>query len=155
MRRFAVGLFLVVGLVLAADDAKDKDLVKKEAEKLQGTWQLVELEQSGRKSGKDAIKTDKMVVTGDKYVLTLTGNTSEGVQEIDPGKKPKWINATTTKGEGKGQTYLGIYEVDGETYRECYAPPGRERPKEFKTDEAGGQILFVWKKAKDKDKEAE
>jgi uncharacterized protein (TIGR03067 family) len=142
--------FLVaVGLLQAADD-KDKERVKKETEKLQGTWKLVALEQNGNKQPPDAIKNDKMIVTGDKYVLTLGGEHSEGVQKIDPGKDPKWIDATTTKGEGKGQTFLGIYEVDGDTYRECYGLPGKERPKAFKTLPGSGQIMFTWRKQTDK-----
>jgi uncharacterized protein (TIGR03067 family) len=89
-----------------------------------------------------------MTVKGNKYELVLHGRKSEGTQKIDPAKKPRHIDATTTKGEGEGQTYLGIYEIDGDTYKECYASPGRERPTTFDAKEGSGHILFVWKREK-------
>ena len=45
---------------------------------------------------------------------------------------------TVVKGQGKGQTVLGIYALEGETLKLCYALPGRERPKTFTTAEGSG-----------------
>jgi hypothetical protein len=42
----------------------------------------------------------------------------------------------------------GIYEVEGDTFKLCYAAPGEARPKEFATKAATGLTLAVWKKAK-------
>jgi hypothetical protein len=44
---------------------------------------------------------------------------------------------------------LAIYEwVDDDTYRVCYDPSGKARPKEFKAPAGSGYILHVWKRAK-------
>ena len=41
-----------------------------------------------------------------------------------------------------------IYELDGDTFKLCYAAPGEERPKEFSAKGANGITLAVWKRAK-------
>ena len=42
----------------------------------------------------------------------------------------------------------GIYEIDGDNYKVCFAPPGKDRPKEFSSKGDEGLTLSVWKKAK-------
>jgi hypothetical protein len=49
--------------------------------------------------------------------------------------------------EGK-KTALGIYELSGDTYKLCYAPPGKDRPKEFSAKEGTGYTLSVWQRKK-------
>ena len=46
---------------------------------------------------------------------------------IDPTKKPKTIDYAMTEGFTKGKTQLGIYELDGDTFRSCFAPAGKRR----------------------------
>jgi hypothetical protein len=42
-----------------------------------------------------------------------------------------------------------IYEFDGmDTYKVCFDPAGKGRPKEFSTTSGGCKILHVWKRAK-------
>jgi hypothetical protein len=44
---------------------------------------------------------------------------------------------------------VAIYEwVDGGTYRVCFDPSGKGRPKGFKTAPGSGHILHVWKRSK-------
>ncbi len=42
----------------------------------------------------------------------------------------------------------GIYEVNGDTYRYCIAPAGKDKPNEFSSKEGSGHILMVLKREK-------
>lgn len=120
---------LSVGLLMAAD-AKD-DAVKKDTEAMQGKWQLVSLERDGKSVDvpKDAVR----VVKDDTYTITpRPGVTIEGTYKIDPTAKPKTIDITPTTSDNKGKTALGIYEIDGDMLKICWAPSGKDRPTEFK-----------------------
>jgi uncharacterized protein (TIGR03067 family) len=140
-------LIVSVGLLVGADDAKDD--VKKDQDKMQGTWKLVSGEQNGEAIPEDVLKTGKLVVTGDKYTIKFADYDAEGTQKIDPTKKPKTIDSMNTGGQGQGQTFQGIYEVHDETLKQCFGEPGGDRPTEFTTKSGNGRYMFVWKKAKD------
>jgi uncharacterized protein (TIGR03067 family) len=137
---------LTAGLLVAAD-AKD-DAVKKEMDALQGKWQLVSLTRDGKEVdvAKDAVR----VIKGDTYKINPRPDvTIEGTFRIDPTAKPKQIDTTPTTGDNKGKTALGIYEIDGDTLKICWAPAGKDRPTEFKSAEGSGVFLAVHKKAKE------
>src|SRR5262249_45019185 len=128
----------------AADAPKDE--VKKDLDKLQGTWKLVSGEQEGEAMAEDGLKAAKLTVTGDKFSIKLGDFEGDGTQKLDPTKKPKTVDAVGTGGQTQGMTYLGIYEFSGDSLKQCYAQPGDERPKEFTTKSGTGRFLFVWKK---------
>jgi uncharacterized protein (TIGR03067 family) len=133
--------------LLAAADAKD-DAVKKDMDALQGKWQLVSMQRDG--DAVDVSKDATRVITGDKYELTLRpGLAIKGTYKIDPSARPKKMETTASNGPYKDQELLGIYELSGDTLKICYAPPGKERPTEFKTKEDSGWILTVHKKTKE------
>jgi hypothetical protein len=52
------------------------------------------------------------------------------------------------EGQFEGKTMLGIYDLQGDTLRFCFADPGKERPTNFTTKAGDGRTLSVWKKAK-------
>jgi uncharacterized protein (TIGR03067 family) len=136
---------LAAGLLVAAD-AKD-DAAKKDMDALQGKWQLVSLERDGKSVDvpKDAVR----VVKGDKYTINpRPGVTIEGTFKIDPTTKPKQVDATASAGPNKGKTMMGIYEIDGDTLKICYALPGKDRPTEFGSKEGSGWIYAEHKKVK-------
>jgi uncharacterized protein (TIGR03067 family) len=137
---------LTAGLFLAAD-AKD-DAVKKDMDAIQGKWSVVSMDHDG-----DALKISKdanRVIKGDKYALTLlTDVTIEGVFTIDPTTSPKQIQTTASSGPYKDKELLGIYELNGDTLKFCFAPPGEKRPTEFKSKEGTGWILVIHKKVKE------
>src|SRR5947209_2611728 len=141
-------LIVAAGLLIAADDKGDA--AKKDAEKLQGTWKLVSLEVDGKKATKGEIKKEqKMVVEKDKFSSTVDDKHSfKGTFQLDTAKKPKTVDVLVTEGEFKGKTLLGIYEVDNDTLRACYAPPGKERPTEFVSKPGSGTYLYSYQREK-------
>ena len=146
MRWVLLPAALTAGLFVTAD-ARD-DAVKKDMDALQGKWQLVSMQRDGE--AVDVSKDAARVIKGDKYELTLRpGLSIEGTYKIDPTAKPKKMETTASTGPYKDQELLGIYELSGDTLKICYAPPGKERPTEFKTKEGSGWILTVHKKMKE------
>ncbi len=144
MKRHA-WLVLVVGLLLAADDPKDE--VKKEQDKLKGTWTVESSERKGQASeeGKDA----EVTFEGDKItVKTAEGKEHKGTYKIDPTKKPKTIDITPSGGDNKDKVHLGIYELDGDTLKVCYNHPDKERPTAFSTKADSEEVLYVLKRKK-------
>jgi uncharacterized protein (TIGR03067 family) len=146
MRWMLLPAALTAGLFVPAE-AKD-EAVKKDMKLLQGTWSLISLERDGVAAPlpKEAVR----VITDDKYAMTLKpGLTIEGTYTIDPAAKPKRMETTPSSGPYKDKPLLGIYELDGDTLKICYASPGKERPTEFTSKEGSGWILSVHKRAKD------
>jgi uncharacterized protein (TIGR03067 family) len=131
MRLFVL-LPLVCGLLIAADTVK-KD-AKADKEKLQGTWKLPEVE-------------GQMVIEGDKYTFKAGGSEEQGTMKLDPSKTPKTIDIQITEGNDKGKTQLGVYEVDGDTFKLCVGQAGgTDRPTAVEAKD--NAFLFVFKRDK-------
>ncbi|MBI3409234.1 MAG: TIGR03067 domain-containing protein [Planctomycetes bacterium] len=149
MKRQAV-LLLCAGFMsagfLAAGDTPEKKALQKEWAKLEGTWIVVAQESNGVKSDDDDVKTlGKVTLKDGKYTWD---SGSGGTMVIDPTKKPKHVDYAIVDGLGIVHTYLGIYELDGDTFRDCYAPPDMARPTEFKTAPNSGHVTMVHKREK-------
>jgi hypothetical protein len=43
---------------------------------------------------------------------------------------------------------LGIYELEPESYKVCFAPAGTPRPTNFSSEPGSGQILQIWERQK-------
>jgi uncharacterized protein (TIGR03067 family) len=147
-----LGLALIaMALFATAGDSKD-EAIKKDRKLIEGTWRVVALEVDGNKaSDEDAKKI--AVVNGPDGTWTLFSDGKEigkGTNSFDPTKKPKTIDFTQTEGEGKGNLYLGIYELGENTRKLCFAPPGKDRPTEFVSMPGTDHILVTFERVKDK-----
>ena len=139
-------------LVLLLGAAEPADDVKKELAKLEGNWSMVSGEREGQKLPDDLVKDAKRVSKGNETTVSIGGQVFiKATYTIDPGKKPKRIDYTVTEGANKGKKLLGIYELDGDTVKFCFAGPDQERPKEFKTEADDTRTMSVWKKEKKKE----
>ncbi|MDB5307548.1 MAG: hypothetical protein JWO38_1750 [Gemmataceae bacterium] len=146
--RLCISMGLVVSLLIAADAPK-KDAAKDE-EMFQGTWKLGAGEAEGKALSEKQLKEGKLVIKDDKYMVTLADKgTVKGTQKLDPTKKPKTIDIVDASGPNKGKTCLGIYELKGDEFRACFAPPGMPRPTKFATGSDSGQWIHVWKRVKE------
>jgi uncharacterized protein (TIGR03067 family) len=145
-KKFLIGLVAVtISLAWAADDQE----VKKEMAVLQGEWSMVSGSADGQPMPDEMRKQMKRVCKGDETLTTMGGQMFMKAKiAIDPSKKPKTIDYRMTDGFTKGKTQLGIYEVDGETFKSCFAKPGAERPADFTSKPGDGRTLSVWKRAK-------
>jgi uncharacterized protein (TIGR03067 family) len=140
--------FLAVGLLIAADEKKD-DLAKKDVEKLQGEWTMESHEFNGEKSVEENIKQYKRTVKGDHFTVVFGDRTVvEGTFTLDASKKTRTIDITLESGEAKGKKMLGLYEIDGDTYKVCLAAPDIDRPTEFVSKPDSSHAVTVWKRVK-------
>jgi len=76
--------------------------------------------------------------------------TYKGTFSIDPGKNPKTIDIKFTEGPEKGNTSLGIYELDGEDFKLCLTVTAKDRPTEFAAKAKSGLGLETLKREKAK-----
>ena len=128
------GLF-AISLVFAQDKKDDK---------LDGKWLVISVERDGKAD--DALKGGVRVIAGEKYTLSdKNGKATPGTFKIDPTKKPKTIDMIPAEGQYKGKTLLGIYEIDSQTLKICFAEPGKERPTAFASK---GAVLAIHKREK-------
>lgn len=144
-------LVLAAGILLGADAPKEEknEAVQNELIVLEGTWNVVEAERSGKKSPAEELEKAKpqLIFKGDKLTsksLDSKGKEKEGPQssvKLDPEKMPRTMDLVGFPKPGK--TALAIYELKGDTLKICM---GEERPKEFKGD--GGAGLLILKRQK-------
>ena len=115
--------------------------------KFQGTWVAVAFEKEGVTTPEEHLGAVRLVIDGDRYRYSEPGGGFEGRFRLDPTKRPKEIDSIPTTGEHRGKVAPGIYEIDGETHRVCFALPGSEdRPKALADSPGEGCRLYVMKK---------
>jgi uncharacterized protein (TIGR03067 family) len=139
--------------VFAAASGQDA-ASKSDLDKLQGTWVTESLVNDGKtlvdeKSPPKAGPATKLAYEGDKWLIKVGDKTvASGVFKIDATKKPKEIDILDKTGAKNDKTQLGIYELQGDTYRYCLAPAGKPRPTEFASKAGSGHSLGVMKREK-------
>lgn len=133
---------LIIPASLSAAEGKDG------LDEFQGSWVQVSKVRDGEKQ---EVKKSIVTFKGDKFQTVAGGKTVEsGTIKVDPSKKPKAYSVTIT-GEfaEKGNTYNGIYELEGDTLKTCVnTNAGKEGPSEFASKPGTGHQLIVWKRAK-------
>jgi uncharacterized protein (TIGR03067 family) len=132
-----------ISLVRAADN----EAVKKDLAQLQGEWTMVSASADGQSMSEDMLKQMKRVCKGDELTVTMGDRVYLKAKiAIDPSKKPKTIDYDMSEGFIKGKKQLGIYELNGDTFKACFNAPGAERPKELKSGD--GLTFSEWKRTK-------
>lgn len=134
---YCVAAALVVSPVLA-DDA-EKDL-----KKLVGTWEEVSHTANGKAKAADELKGNTVVIDASgKWEARKDGTVVlKGTVKLDPAKKPRAADWTI---EGSDVVVKSIYEVDGDTWKHCFAVG--ERPAAFESKE-GSEVFYAVLKRK-------
>ena len=143
--RFILSL-LVVGLVIVPRVA-GQEIVKKELEKLQGTWMFDSYEENGKQTPAAELK-DKRIFFGASQFIVKQGEelVQVGSVKLDPVDGHRDFDATVAAGPNKGTVMRGIYTLKDNVLKVCLDPDGNERPKEFKTTAESGYLLVVYKR---------
>src|SRR5262249_36521393 len=96
----------------------------------QGSWTVTSALVNGKpeveiQGGKFLFKDGKLTLRArDQVIVELSC-------KVDPTKKPRAIDLTFTR-EGKEETALGIYELEGDVLKLCLRKPTEKgRPTEF------------------------
>jgi len=144
-----LGRLLVVAAVLVSFVGVGHADEKKELEAVKGTWTLTKHEIDGNDAG--GTEDSKLAVTldGEKYAVRLADVVvQEGRMKLDTSKSPRTIDLAIGEGQNKGVTMLGIYRIDGDTFKACFDITGKARPTEFKTSADSNRLLVEAKRMK-------
>jgi len=146
--RIVQSLMFSLSLTTWADDAQKGDAQTSDADAIQGKWLPSEAEIAGKKYPDEVRKTITLEIKDGKYTVTAGPELDRGTVKLDPSAKPKTLDVTGTEGPNKGNTFLAIYELDGDTLRICYDLSGKGRPTEFKTKPDTKLFLVTYKRDK-------
>jgi uncharacterized protein (TIGR03067 family) len=110
-----------------------------------GPWRAISLVKDGKKTPQDQLEAlgNKLEYNG-SVMVQKEGDAIQAHIKLDATKKPKHAEITFLQGEFEGQKALGIYKLDDDTLRLCYAPPGKDRPTEFSSNPGSGHVLIVY-----------
>jgi RNA polymerase sigma factor (sigma-70 family) len=118
--------------------------------RLQGSWNLTAIEVEGQKQPENGFKGSRMVLEGTTLTFfTAQGERAcEGTVNVNAASTPKTLDLLFTEGPSKGHLSLGIYELEGDTWKICLNAPGyRVRPREFATRAGGPSMVETLKRA--------
>jgi uncharacterized protein (TIGR03067 family) len=144
--RLLIGLATMALLSAWADDNQP---IKGDLAKLQGEWLMISGTADGFQIPDAMLPNSKRICKGDELTATVGGQLVMKARiTIDPTQKPKTIDYQVIEGPTKDKKHLGIYEVDGDTMKSCFAAPGAERPSDFTSKLGDKRTLTVWKRSK-------
>jgi uncharacterized protein (TIGR03067 family) len=110
--------------------------MKKDLDLLQGTWAVSALELDGQSMAAPA--GANIVIEGSRFTSTGMGAEYSGTLEVDPSAKPARIDMKFDTGPEKGNVNLGIYQLDGDSWKLCLATRGTVRPAKFQSTAGSG-----------------
>jgi uncharacterized protein (TIGR03067 family) len=138
-----LAILLLIGGGAPGEDQNNKDL-----EKIQGDWAQVSMVVDGEKLPDDEAQALFRSMKDDQYtIFRFKKAIGKGTFKLDASKKPKTIDAATTVG-GRNLVLLGIYELDDNSLKLCFAAPGKPRPTEFTAKKGSEHRLSVWEREK-------
>lgn len=116
---------------------------KTDLDRFQGTWYLVAGVKDGNVLPEDKVKQMTIDIKGDTFRfpgLAMDDTSKEGTIKLDENKTPKEIDAISPTKE----VMLGIYRMDDNGYKVCFAPAGKPRPTDIRSEPGSGYILQSW-----------
>ncbi|MCA9124245.1 MAG: TIGR03067 domain-containing protein [Planctomycetaceae bacterium] len=147
MRSLLFALLAAIPVLASANDT-DMKALQRDRKLIEGTWRVTSLEINGERSKEeDAAKLTVVNDNDGTWSVRSEGNEiGKGTSTFDATKKPKTIDFTPAEGGGKGQQFLGIYELGKNTRKLCFAPPGKDRPVEFSSTRENQCILVTFER---------
>jgi uncharacterized protein (TIGR03067 family) len=141
------GIILVCLTATALPGADDVDLGQRT--KFSGVWKGFTVEGRGENPDRGPVKLELTItektMKGLEFKGTNVVNHGEGEYVLDLGQDPKYLDAWKTNENGRKQSFLGIYSLEGDTLKWCVSPR-KTRPTEFRTGDGG--FLLILKRQK-------
>src|ERR1035441_907891 len=105
---------------------------------LQGVWTIAAMEVDGQSMTAAVLGDAHIVIKGSRFTSTGMGAVYEGTLELDASTSPARIDMKFDAGPEKGNTNLGIYQLDGDSWKLCLATRGTVRPASFSSTAGSG-----------------
>jgi uncharacterized protein (TIGR03067 family) len=138
-------LTAVVALFLSSMSAAETETAKKDLAQLQGKWAMVSGGAGGEFVNSVIVTNSYRVCDGNQTTVVVGGQLLMKANfTLDASTTPKSINYQVTAGPNTGKSQLGIYELEGDILRFCFAAPGNARPTDFITKPGDGRTSSVW-----------
>ena len=134
-----------IGLLIGACNlqAQAPAAPKTDLDRFQGTWYLVAAVEDGKSLPEDKVKQETIVFKGDTFRFpgsAADATSKAGTFKLDENKTPKEIDSISKD----KVVMLGIYRMDDNGYKICFAPPGKPRPTDIRSEPGSGYILQSW-----------
>jgi uncharacterized protein (TIGR03067 family) len=151
MHRVMRGLGGIVVMVAMAGFASAEQLsavaVAQDSATLVGTWQAVSIEADGNTSRPEDVAKFKVVNTGDGgWTIFAEGKmVAKGTNKLLSRSVPKEIDfvVTETPDGAVARRHQGIYELEQDKRRLCFASPDAPRPTAFAAPKGSGHVLVT------------
>jgi uncharacterized protein (TIGR03067 family) len=133
---------ITICFVFAIQTADDDD--RQDLAKLQGTWTAVSFVRRGETvTSAEKLKGIGFVVKDNKYYQgKLSAKHVYQEFKLDAGKTPKEIDFVNVQLNSR-TVLLGIYDLDGDRLKLCYAAVSGSRPTEFTIKRGDNQYLWI------------
>ena len=117
---------------------------------LAGTWNLIRSVNQGVKSEKEKTRGSKVIVR-ENEISIFDADKNELYRceyQFDTASEPNTITMKSTTPGQPSATALGIYRLEDDKWTLCYALPGNQRPKKFKSTKEDHTMLMVMRRPK-------
>ena len=142
------GVLVLLAHILVAADSSAQTGVRKDVDQIQGTWKIVALEYNGKQAPPEIVATLKLVFKNDTLAF-LPGEPgfTNYKFKLDPTTKPAGFAMTHADGVKVGNTQHGIYSLEGDRLRICFAS-GNKIPTVFVAGAKSAQTMYTLKREK-------
>lgn len=142
-------IVLAAGLVLAGM-GRGQDSSGEELKKLRGAWNPAAMSLDGVPVSEGDLKKFQLQIQDDQYTLSFDGRTSyQAGIKLGKEKNVRSIDTVPTAGPYEGKGMQGIYNLEGDTLKVCFATKFNEaRPGGFDSKPGSGYIMAVYKRIK-------
>jgi uncharacterized protein (TIGR03067 family) len=138
---------VVTFLVTTIEWASVEEVLAQEVndrEHIQGTWKVTYSEDSGRVAPQEMLKNLQFVIDAETMTMQLGEHKSESKYTLDPSTSPKSIDSTE-----HGRTKKGIYDLQGDTLRICFAEQTYDRPTKFDSQpDSSSDVIILMKRVR-------
>jgi uncharacterized protein (TIGR03067 family) len=126
-----------------------------DTERLLGEWSIVEIHAKGRKTPDEVLKARKASITFRAARNGDFGPSAKGKLMAELRTGPDSTRTVYVQFAGEGQisfvddsdrTESGIYKLEGDTLKMCFAPPGEPRPMSLQDDGSRNSVIVLRKK---------
>ncbi len=100
---------------------------------LNGWWKPDTAVMAGKELAREELKPRFLRLANGKFMLNQGDQVDEGTFTIDESENPKTISFLVTKGDAKGKTTRGIYELNKGKLRICFDVSGKTCPTKFES----------------------